>query len=536
MSDIDIARRSARGSLILFGGNFLSTGITAVSSVVIARLLGPDGYGAYTLALLVPNILIAFVGLGVGVGITRFSAYHIALGEEEVARRMTRNGMVFLLIFAALLTLVSYLIAGFVSSEVLKRPELSYLGEVASLTVLSQGAVQSVTSALLGHNAMRTISFVNVLQATVKLVLSVSLVLLGLGALGALEGMVASYYLAGGTGIFALYVVVRGTGGAALGSFLSDNLRMMRYGFPHLAGGLISILSTQYVTIILADVAANAAVGNYQSAQNVLAAVYLTSSALTLTLLPAFAHLHGIKSDTALAFQYAVKYASFIVGPIVFFTIGAATPLVRFLYGASFTTTDQYLVLLGLSVAPVLLGQGILPSFFSGLGKTRLSLYFFAVGGAFQFALAPLFAFSFAWGVPGLIYSVVISNVASTMAGLYFAKKFFDATIDVRSMAAILVVLLVSSAPLLLLRLLPIGSLLLLAADILCFLGVYLTAAPVLGAVTSDDITRLSLATSGMGILSEAFERVLEYERKIIRATRAHGPKARRSDPNPERG
>ncbi len=51
MSNIDVAKQSARGSLILFAGNFLDTAINAVAIILVARLLGPDGYGTYTLSM-----------------------------------------------------------------------------------------------------------------------------------------------------------------------------------------------------------------------------------------------------------------------------------------------------------------------------------------------------------------------------------------------------------------------------------------------------------------------------------------------------
>jgi len=495
----------------------VSTAILAVSSVVIARLLGPDIYGAYTLALLFPNILVGFVGLGVSTGVTRFSAHHLSRGEEAVARRMTSNATIFLLLFGAGLTLLSFLEADFLSSAVLRRPELSTLSEVASLTVFSQGLIQSVTSALLGHNAIRSISVVSVLQASLKLVGSTLLVLLGVGALGALLGLVASYYIAGGVALFALYRIISGPRDLGLGLFIPDNLLMLRYGFPHLAGGLISSLSLQYITLLVAVMASNVVVGYYQSAQNILAAVNLTSFAMTVTLLPAFAHLQGIKADTALAFRYAVKYTSFVVGPIIFFIIGASGAIVQFLYGQSYSSADVYLILLCISIAPTLLGHPIFPTFFSGVGRTKFSMYFFLVGALFQFTLAPLFAFWLGLGVPGLIYSSLVGNLASTSLGVLMASKFFAATIDVRSLAATVVALSISFAPLVFFQLLRLDSTLLLVVDVASFLTIYLTSAPLLGAITQDDVTRLSLATAGMGYFSRIFGIILRYESKVLR-------------------
>src|SRR5207237_2480291 len=87
LSDIEVARRSASGSFILFAGNIISAAILTVTVIVVTRLLGPAGTGAYTLLLVFPNLLQSFVGLGINTGITRYAALHLSKGEPDVARR-----------------------------------------------------------------------------------------------------------------------------------------------------------------------------------------------------------------------------------------------------------------------------------------------------------------------------------------------------------------------------------------------------------------------------------------------------------------
>ena len=502
----------------MFGGNLLSTAILAASAIVIARLLGPDMYGEYTLALLLPNILLGLVGLGVATGLTRFEAQHLAKGETSVARRMTWNGTLFLLLFGGLLAVVSFAASGYVSSVVLHRPSLTSLAQFASLAVFSQGIITSVTSALLGWNAMRSISLVNIAQATLKLLIATTLVFLGYGVFGALLGLLTSYFVSGAVAILALYIVAKGLKreGESAGTFIEDNVRMLRYGLPHHAGALVSSLALQYVTVVLAVVATNVVVGFYQSAYNVLAGITLTSSALTLTLFPAFAHLEGIKADTALAFRYAVKYTSLLVGPLIFFLIGATTPIMQILYGPSFSAADNYLVLLCLAELPILFGFPIFTSFFSGVGKTRLSMYFYFVGAATQVALAPLLSIWLGLGVDGLIFSILLSNLVATTLGLYFAQSLFAASIDSKALASIVVASLIAFASTLPFR--AVGSsLLALVVDAAVFLLVYLTTAPLLGAIKQDDVVRLGIATKGMGFPSQVFTILLNYEARILR-------------------
>src|ERR1039457_7466488 len=96
LSDIAVAKQSARGSLILFVGYFLATTINALAIIVMARLLGPEGYGAYSLSLLAPGVLILFAGLGVSVAITRYSAYYSSIGKNGQGRKMTTKSTPFL--------------------------------------------------------------------------------------------------------------------------------------------------------------------------------------------------------------------------------------------------------------------------------------------------------------------------------------------------------------------------------------------------------------------------------------------------------
>ena len=108
MSHVEIARRSTRGSFALFAGNFLTTAVSFVAITIIARLLGPSLYGEYTLSILIPNVLLNLLGFGVNSGITRYAAYHLSQGRPDLAKRMTINGVLFIVIFGAVLTAVSY--------------------------------------------------------------------------------------------------------------------------------------------------------------------------------------------------------------------------------------------------------------------------------------------------------------------------------------------------------------------------------------------------------------------------------------------
>lgn len=61
-----------------FGGNLTATAGLTGAVVLIARLLGPEQNGSFSLALAIPSVLQLFVSLGVNTAATRFVAYHLS--------------------------------------------------------------------------------------------------------------------------------------------------------------------------------------------------------------------------------------------------------------------------------------------------------------------------------------------------------------------------------------------------------------------------------------------------------------------------
>ncbi|MCR4328918.1 MAG: hypothetical protein NUV65_00025 [Candidatus Roizmanbacteria bacterium] len=66
---------------ILSTFSFTTAGVVVavILSVVSARLLGPEGKGLYTSALLIPNLAIILFTLG----ITSSTTYHISAGKQK---------------------------------------------------------------------------------------------------------------------------------------------------------------------------------------------------------------------------------------------------------------------------------------------------------------------------------------------------------------------------------------------------------------------------------------------------------------------
>jgi stage V sporulation protein B len=519
LSGSEIAQRSTRGSMVLFAGNFLSTAFLAISSIVVARLLGPASYGSYTLVLLIPQILQLFVGFGVASAITRFSAYYIARGEPSVAKRFSINSMIFLILFGVALSVVCFVGADFFSSVILHREELAPLVRYVSIAVLAQSLLQASISGLVGWNSMGWASAASILQAAIRLAVAPLLVVSGFGVVGALDGFTAGYLLAGGVAGLAFYALrLRAAAGDdSTGRFLADVKEMISYGLPIYAGAALTGLATNYVTLLVAAIAVNAVVGYFQAANNITVAYTLALAAITLALFPAFSSLHGTGADTGLAFRHATKYVAYIMAPIILFIAGGSGVIVKILYGSAFSAASTYLVLLALSDIPPVIGLTVAGAFFNGIGKTRLTLAVSALGAGILFVAAPLLGSVLDLGVYGLIYAQLIAAAVSAVAGLYLASRYLGATVDLKAIGAIFGASVLGYVALVLMSFLALPDVLALAVDAVVFLLVYFTSAPMLGAIDAADVELLGAAIGGLGVFGKVFRPVLRYELLILR-------------------
>ena len=491
-------------------------GITAIAAIFVARLLGPDGYGLYTLAFLIPGILSLFVGLGVNISVTRYVAYYVSSGDVQRAKSITRSATGFLILFGLVLSAVNFFGASFLVDALLHRPSLVFYVQVASFFIIGQTVAQSASSVFIGWSSMVELSGFTILQAVLKLVLTVGLIVAGFGVLGAVTGHVISYLIEGALATMFLYVAHMRPWSRQSNTFLADTKMMMSYGFPPYAGNIVSGLASQYVTVILAAIATNSVIGYYQAALNVTVAIGVISGAMTNALFRSFAALHGISGDTSLAFSYAVRYVSLLLTPMVFFLIAAAGPLFDLVYTPSFSQGVILLQLVAISTLPVAIGFTVLTPFFNGIGKSRITMLITLASAVGLAAAGYFLAVIMGLGAQGIMAAFIVSNVALTIPGLLVARSYVNVRMPVRPLAGITAAAFVAW---LAISILPFGglpSLAIIAVDFAIFTIVYLTCVPLFWGIDGDDIVRLSIAGEALGPARRVLVVALGYERRLL--------------------
>lgn len=509
---LHIARQFTRGGIVLLAGSVTQTAAVAIASILVARLLGPSESGLFGLVLVTINILVLFVGLGVTVTMTRNIAYYVSVGEQDRAVRFAKNGVLFTLLTGLVLAALTLAAAGSIATFMLHRPSLApYVGQI-SIIIVAQSLLSACVAASIGWNAMGTASVSYVSQGIARMVASPLLILAGLGLEGAMLGYVASIvFSALVAALLLFYLKLRHTSDS-LSSFRVDAAQMVRFGFPPYLGNILNGLSGLYVPLVLALFASNSTIGYFTAANNVTVAISIVSSSTAAALFPAFAGLEGMKADLAGAFRRASKYVGYISIPVIFFTAAAAKQFMGLLYGAQFLPGTGFLVLLALSSLPMVAGLSVIPAFFNGVGKTRITLYAVGLETAVVFVLAPLLGESFGLGVDGTIYAILIANVAMTLVGLAFFRRMFSATVSILPMASTLFSGALSFVLVYFLPVLP-SDLLAFVEKLIIFALAYFTVGPATGAVSRGDLNLVQSAVDDMRFIGGILDPLFRYQK-----------------------
>jgi hypothetical protein len=128
-------------------------------------------------------------------------------------------------------------------------------------------------------------------------------------------------------------------------------------------------------------------------------------------------------------------------------------------------------------------------------------------------------------GVNGLLLSIVISNVAPTLYGLYSATNYLKATVDY---ANLIKTSLVSGVCYFFVYVLSsfvfpgISYPLIFVLALVVFTGSYLILMPVSRAIRRDDIIRLRQSSRGLGFANKILDPILSFENFLVERVDRH--------------
>ena len=517
----NMAKESVKGGFHVMWGLIAATLISAVGTILIAYFLGEDNYGLYTIALTAPELIVLFRDWGINHAMIRYTAQNKAENKTAKIRSIFISGLFFEIAMGIGLSMIGILLSDFLAINVLNRPSITPLIQIASITILTSALITTATAAFTGIEKMHLNSIMLVIQSIIKTALIITLVILGLGTYGAITGFTLASLLAGLIGILFIWTIYKNLPNPNENKLeIRNNIKtLLKYGFPLALGVILGGFLAQYYKFLLfIYVSDNAIIGNYAIAQNFVVLITFFATPVTIMLFPAFSKLNHKKDQKTLknVFQTSVKYASLIVLPVAAMIITLAQPAISTLFGNKYADAPLFLTLLSLNYIFPVLGNLSIGNLINGQGQTTFNLITALITAAIG---APLgFILISNYGVFGLIITSITAGIPSNIISLIFIKKRYNVTVHWKSSIKILLSTTIAATLTytLITQLTTLPSLTQLIIGIAIFTPTYLILAIITKIFNKTDINNLREMLSALGPLKRIFNIILNILEKLM--------------------
>lgn len=267
-----------RGTTITFGSGILSLLIGIATSVILARVLGPEGRGIYALATLLPSLIVIFGNLGIGPA----TVYYVARGEFRRQEILGNNVLLSLGVGAAGV-LVGLVVVLFFPENLFPGVATAYL-LLALVLVPVEVFFSYVRYVLLGAQRIKEFNYIQVAQSALFLGF-VAVALLGLkaGVTGAILAGLLTWLVVGA-------LVLRWAREVTAGIDFTPNTSYMRsaatYGLKAHVSNILGFLNYRVDMFLVNGFLGPAAVGLYSIGVGLVEKLWMVSQAASTVLFP----------------------------------------------------------------------------------------------------------------------------------------------------------------------------------------------------------------------------------------------------------
>lgn len=401
-----------------FGTNIASIPLSFLITVLLARLLGPEGKGGYDLFVATGGLLIMILGFSLPSGITYVTALAIP-SLRALSRWLVSVAVIQALLVVPLLIIVKRL--GFIST---------FLPSIGSEVIIFLSAGYVLLTSLTGYwkailigrqeiiAANRIILLTRLTEVALLLsVLAISPLLGGRFGLSTVIGvLLTSSFVSNVFVLWKLRILMTSTS-----EDVSGFREVVKYSAPCYLGNLAQFLNYRLDMFLVSALISQKAVGLYALAVSLAQLVWLFSSSVASALLPKVASQKEHATENADLSAQATRlslWGSLIGG--VFLSLSACLAL-PFIYGEEFRYSIAPLLFLMPGV--VAIGPAfVLASYISGIGRPQVNLFIALIGLFFTATLDLLLIPQF--NIVGAALASTISYSLSTILTVwYFLRK-----------------------------------------------------------------------------------------------------------------
>ena len=389
---------------------FLGIGIF----VIIARILGPELKGVYSLAILLPSLLVSFGTFGIG----QASIFYIGSRKYPPNDIFATNIM--LSFFLGIVGFsIGLIIIIFFSSSLFPEVEKGYL-ILALFLIPLQLCFTVLNQFLLGLQKIKEFNLASILQVFAFLIsLSIFLLVFNMGVSAAIIAYVLSYLVGIGASVYLTKQSILSFGWCFNKSYAKD---AFTYGFKIYLGNAIGLFRYKVNIFLVNAFLDPIAVGLYVAAVEISERIWLISQSAGLVLFPRVSSETDekkLKELTPIVFRNVLLVT--FIGAVFLFFIGRF--LILLLYSEKFL--DSVLPFQIFLIGVVAMSGGkVLSNDLYGRKRPELNIYINSITLMLNVILNILWISKY--GIVGAAWATSISYIVSALSKTFVYCKISE--------------------------------------------------------------------------------------------------------------
>lgn len=372
-SNIDILV-AAKGGGIIFFGRLFAYAMRFFFGVIVARSLGADGFGLYTLGITTSIMLATFSRLGLSEGLVHFLPSAIQKQDDSQVWRILQVGVVLPTLVALGLSALLFGLADTVAVNIFNEPAASSVLRWISIAIPFMAVGRIVMASMRGFKYMRYGVYAdNIAFNIVRLALTVLLLSIGWGLSGALGAYVIAWTVTAGLSVFYLNRIFPLR--RAISRTQSKVRQLLSFSAPICLTQVFGQLRGSFELLMLGMLSTMTAVGVYSAAVRIQAIGAMFLMAVEMVAKPIISELfhQGDADRLGQLYQTLTRWSLAFVLPYFITIILFAKPILA-IFGEEFEAGSMVLIIISVGTL-INAGTGICGAMIVMTGHSKLSFF-----------------------------------------------------------------------------------------------------------------------------------------------------------------
>jgi stage V sporulation protein B len=444
MSDSKIAK----GSILILLGSFIFRIGGFIYRFSMAYLLGPAGYGIFTLTMPLIAVLQLSAEGGIPPAIAKYIAHYDAVGDKAMVKQIIKTSFKLVITLGILLSIIIYLIAEPLALYLFHNSAAIFPFQCVALITPFSVVVGELKGVFQGFYEMNFINVTKAFEQSFTIIFAVLLVLANFYIAGAVIGTAIGYMI---TGLAAFIIFrkfiwkrLRGRSNNRLDSreekfTLRRELSLVKmlffFSIPVYLTSLGELFMYDIGTWIIGFYLPSQYVGYYGIGSPIARIPLMISMAVATAVLPATAAALGTnnhhKLDTYV--NQAFRYVTIVVLPTSLGIAVLANPLLSLLFpGYELGTGALQILAVGMLFFTIYM---VSASVAQGIGKPIIPMLSLALAVAIEFGLSILLVPSL--GINGAAIATTVATFVLMVTVAWFTLKISRTSLELGNLGKI---------------------------------------------------------------------------------------------------